>query len=482
MHQMTTAVEELPMIADWVREARANRRGRPNGGLFIPLEVVNREYPGKLLLTAEMLSRGMPVFLGHKSEVIDLALKSSEAGILLYKSAWGTGCDFFKPLLEKGFAICAQDEEAGIIYEHFADFFNKRISVRTSGYLDRFFCWGSDDYNHIRLNALGDPNAIQLAGSPRTVTWGPLGGVFHRNEIDRIRNKHGDFVLFATNFGSGNSYLGEDRVKHLQKFPGWETRKKIFRIQVERDRRLMRLFSEAAAVIGQKLGRNVVIRPHPAEDIAQWERVVRGLTNVTIAADGPVTPWMLAADCLIHNSCTTGFEAAVANVPTIALGETTADFLVASEQLPDMSIPNQCSMQIEGIKPLLEVLGNVNRAWEMSRDAHENVIARKLHKPGTLDPVKIIADSLLEISGEPNAQANWAIGRDSILYDIRELYRTSRFRRSSLGSKMDQGKRPTMRMKQVCEDMARALDVIGSRAEFAVRRVAQNAFRLHKVA
>ena len=87
-----------------------------NGGLFLPLEVVNREYLGRLWLAVEMASRGVPVFIGHKKWIIRLALRAEDPGIFFYKDA--ARDEWFVPgLRERGFDLVAQDEEAGVVLD-----------------------------------------------------------------------------------------------------------------------------------------------------------------------------------------------------------------------------------------------------------------------------------------------------------------------------------------------------------------------------
>ena len=52
-----------------------------NNGVFIPLEIMRREYISKLLLSVKLIQKGMPVIIGHKESVFDVARKISEAGV-----------------------------------------------------------------------------------------------------------------------------------------------------------------------------------------------------------------------------------------------------------------------------------------------------------------------------------------------------------------------------------------------------------------
>ena len=49
-----------------------------NNSVFIPIEIMSREYISKLLLSIIFIKKRMPVIIGHKSPVIKLALKTNE--------------------------------------------------------------------------------------------------------------------------------------------------------------------------------------------------------------------------------------------------------------------------------------------------------------------------------------------------------------------------------------------------------------------
>lgn len=52
-------------------------------GVFIPLEITQREYFSKLLLGVQLVKRGPPVIIGHKGPVTKLALSTKEPGVFL---------------------------------------------------------------------------------------------------------------------------------------------------------------------------------------------------------------------------------------------------------------------------------------------------------------------------------------------------------------------------------------------------------------
>jgi hypothetical protein len=63
----------------------------------------------------------------------------------------------------------------------------------------------------------------------------------------------------------------------------------------------------------------VVVRPHPSkEDHSFYTKHFASSNEIIVETSGDVRPWILGAQAIIHNGCTTGVEAALMNQPVIA--------------------------------------------------------------------------------------------------------------------------------------------------------------------
>jgi len=447
----------------------------PNNGLFIPLEVFKREYINKLLLAAEVATRGMPVFIGHKSSIIRLVKAAKEPGIFFYKSSEGPGCEYFDDLRLKGFKIVAQDEESGTVYDHFSKFYERRSSLQTAANLDMFFCWGHDDYNYIRTMSPGREDKIKITGSPRTCLWGRHGQEYYREQIENIQKKYGPFVLIASNFASGNGYLSDkETIALMASYPSWTPEEQARHAErVSFDNRMIRLLVEASNEITSSGKHNIVIRPHPSENIETWRNLIKGNSRIFLEPDGDITPWILSAKCIIQNGCTSALEASAANIPTLAFGETETDIFNR-----DNSIPNQSSIPVIGIKALQNALQGIDTLWPKCAEKRKEILDRKLLNAGTLLPVTTITDYLYSLIDVPNTEGNKNLRRDSFLYDLYEWYRMSKLRRRSRAVIMDQAKRPTLSTSKVRKDLSRLLPILGHPNSLNVVRVAPSCFRI----
>ena len=442
-----------------------------NNGLFLPVEVLKREYVGKLCLAVEMAARGMPVFFGHKRRVIDLALQAREPGLLFYKDA-GQDFDFGEKLKERGFGLIAQDEEAGIIFGDYAEFYKTRSSLNNIPNLDRFLCWGQDDYEFLKKQFDRDMSCrIVNTGSVRTVVWGDYGRRYFAEEIERIRSKYGRFVIFVTNFKTANSFLPKEQFLEMR------ARGRIivssYEAALERDKRLMELVIRAAKRIVAESDLNVVVRPHPEEAPDTWRKQFANYRKVGVEPDGDLIPWALASECVLQNSCTSGIQAVASGIPMYAFGQEEDDFKDIR------SIPNELSERLTGED---EVVSKLCRAEPFAMPGEESAILleRKIKGAGTLGPLNATADEILDVCGTPNNNGNADLGKDSWIYDAKEIYRTSRFKKRSLGTILDQGKRQTIKKRSIRRDVNRFLEVLGHDVHIEVERVGPNVYCLRR--
>jgi hypothetical protein len=95
-----------------------------------------------------------------------------------------------------------------------------------------------------------------------------------------------------------------------------------------------------------------IVRPHPSENHASWVELARPHDNLQAVHEGNVIPWLLAADVLIHNGCTTSVEAHLLGRPSIAYQP------VESEAF-DFALPNSLSHTCRDESQLLATLGKV---------------------------------------------------------------------------------------------------------------------------
>lgn len=435
--------------------------------LYLPLEVMRREYYGKLLIAVEAVSKGFTVILGHKSEVNLFAMKQTTPGIYFYKSALNVTKDrYAQKLKENGFAIVAQDEEGGFIFDDFKLFYELRKSLVDSKDMDLFFCWGKDDFDFLRKELL-KPNMIdpyRLTGSPRLTFWGDFGRSFFSQEIKDIRRKFGCYVLFCTNFASANSYMTRDEYElHLSQYPDFNSDKIKIHMKEEFDK--INQFLEAIKKISESENINIVIRPHPGEDASYWENAVKGLRNVFVEYRGDITPWILGAYCMVHNECTTGLQGLISGVRTFALGD------IENMTRSLRSLINRASQMVETGDDLIAAIRNTDMPTNPNYGTASHAIASKVKNAGSLKPIEDIVDELGRLINNTKLGVDMAGAARLRFHSVPKIVLLNFFQTYFKRNKMDSQKRFPIEARELRNDLYKAQCAMGKFNDVGLRRI-----------
>jgi surface carbohydrate biosynthesis protein len=442
--------------------------------IFLPLEVVDREYTGRLFLAVASASKGYNVYFGHKPEITKLAMKSQPNNVW-----FGRGSLNYE-LLNRGLKIVGQDEESGLICNQYSDFFKLRPGLKLISSMDRFYCWGHDDYTflkaHTRKDSGNDRLKVVLSGSPRTITWGSIGKEFFKDEIDLIKSKYGNYILIISNLSHANSFLGDKIFDHLRKMDSWGDLEPIVRSAFEVESRLIKLYALAAKEISQKFNINVLIRPHPTENTATWSNIVQPLDRVFVESTGSVTPWILASQTVIHNSSTTGIESACSNIPTISVGDKAGDLYNG-----DLTYSNKVSLAAIGIENILDVLSQKDLLWNESQVKREHMLSKKVVGFNSFDSLDKILDNILNIRDVDT--------KDFCANAMNESYRKNKFnvkfklsnlQNKWMSLKLSRGKRPRLKQTNIITDIRKMSRILGVDGDIICKSVDKNSFLIKK--
>lgn len=293
----------------------------PRVWVLVPIETKAREYHAKLLLSCVAAQAGFGVILGHMSQLMFNA-RLLPRGIYFINNIASINEAPVVRYRRMGHRVAAWCEE-GIAYRNRESYRNERVSPLVMRHVDRFFAWG--DYQAEDVCLAIDPEdreKVVSSGSPRLDLLRPELREFFRQEAERLRARHGRFILVNSNFHRFNHFLGRGAylrdLKARGKVPDAE-REAFFQQWIDFLGEMYQAFvSMLRALSAAFPDRLIVLRPHPSEDHEAWRRDLAGLGNVEVRHEGSALPWLLACDVLIHNSCATGIEAFVMGVPVIA--------------------------------------------------------------------------------------------------------------------------------------------------------------------
>jgi surface carbohydrate biosynthesis protein len=258
--------------------------------------------------------------VGSKA-LINRAIWKIPRGVYLCQTMTHKRRTMLKLLRRLGFVCVGWDEE-GFIYLDRDVYLMRRISLDTLKHLDSVITWGkqgAEDVGH-RSRAIGlEPLPL---GNPRFDLVRRELHALYADEVDAIRAKFGCFVLINTNFPSLNPIVSLHDQKPREtssKHPPSEAELKRFASFQDHRREVLKGFVEALPKLARKLPDvRFIMRAHPGENEEIWKAAFAGLANVNVIREGSSVPWLVAADALIHNGCTTAVEAAVIGLTPIA--------------------------------------------------------------------------------------------------------------------------------------------------------------------
>lgn len=342
----------------------------------------------KLYLGAMAVARGYDVIVGDQKEIARRVFELSP-GIYLDKSSARTKRVLFRKLGRLGYAPVVICEE-GLVYRNTSRYLQERIDPETLEQAHVFYCWGRKQQIDI-LTSVPDTHRLRVTGNPRFDLLRPEFRSIWLDEAAQHARRWGRFILVNTNFSRYNRLPGTEDVIELLKKRG--TLDGVDGIEyyhglVQRLGDLMQAFLQAIPEISQRFPEHaVIVRPHPGEDIAPYKALEANNPRVQVINEGSVAPWLLAADAIVHNSCTTGVEGWLLNRPVIS-------YTAGGDSFYDSRLPTELSYKAYSLNELIDQLHTVIAAGSGAKHDQQTseIAAEYLH--GLSGPMA--ADQLIE--------------------------------------------------------------------------------------
>ena len=328
-----------------------NNLSQPRRWLLLPIETKAREFHAKTLLAAAAAERGFDVLMGDQNAIL-AQLPHLPVGIYVDKSIARTKEAHFKLLRDSGYLVCAWCEE-GVVYRDRDTYLHQRISPEAMGFVDRFFAWGQNQADDIAYKLPDAAAKIRAIGNPRFDLLRPEFRAIFADEAKAHQDRHGRYLLINTNFSRFNHFLGSDFwIKAQRQRGGIKTADEQAAVQhwIDFIGKIFHGFAAALPDLSKAFpDHTIILRPHPSEDHGAWGEAAAGLDNVQVLHYGNVIPWILGADCVLQNSCTTGVEAHVLGVPVAA-------YRPATDVVVDSHLPNVLSRNAYSADELIDTI------------------------------------------------------------------------------------------------------------------------------
>lgn len=288
--------------------------------LYLPIETKAREYQGKLLLAMHAARAGFAAVIGGHLDV-SRNITRLPKGIVVERTLNTGNLRLLRRARMAGQRVTAWCEEGISIFDH-KQYGQRRIDPRSMAEVDLFFAWGRNQAEAVELRTPWAADRIVLTGNPRfDLLREPYRQRF-APDVAALQEQYGPYILCNTSFGIFNNICGEDYfLERMRRKPedaspefmdfqrGWhEHVRQTFHAFVELIPRLSEAFPQ----------HTIVIRPHPSENIETWREKTRHLPNVAVVYEGPAVPWIMGAQAMLHNNCTTGVEGYMLGRPVIS--------------------------------------------------------------------------------------------------------------------------------------------------------------------
>ena len=284
--------------------------------LYLPIEILNREFQSKLLIAMESASKGMSVYMGNL--ISYLKRDFFVPGIILNKSITPSPArieelTYFR---NKKFIITSLDEEVGLFQLDSLDYAKLRYSEETIKLTNKIFTWGKYDHKNLSQRFRKYKKKFILSGNPRLDFWTKkLDNYFKYKNLN-----YKNYILFSNNFSflipkkKFNKYLSFLKAAdYVQR--GYNANKAL------RERKAsIKLFKEFMKLIKslvKKTNLKIIIRPHPTESLENYKNLKK-YKNVKVIKEGNISEWIYHSKLVIHSGCTGGLEASVRGKPTIS--------------------------------------------------------------------------------------------------------------------------------------------------------------------
>lgn len=302
-----TLVLGVPPIA---MNQRLAKSGHVPGTLILPVETLSREFDAKLHLALRAVARGWRVIIGGRTE-IHSKLPLMPRSVYLSKGIRTGNRRVLRLIEQLGHVIVSLDEESLIRQSDEA--LLMMLDEETFNRPRILYAWGrsnADVWRSFKGYRASQP--ILEAGNPRVDLLRPELAAFYASDADALRVRYGRFVLVSSNFSLVNHFI-KGHVRFRTAKGGDNQRGEELKAGlVAHKRQLFEAFRAMIPGLARAVASaSLIIRPHPSEDPQIWISAAAGLDNVHVVHEGPLPPWIMAAEALIHNGCTSAVEAAI---------------------------------------------------------------------------------------------------------------------------------------------------------------------------
>ena len=362
--------------------------------IYMHTEISARELDSKLLLAVMAAFKGHQVLISSLGEIIyGLNSKFLNPGIFHTKSLTPgkSKIDRHQKIIDNKSIISSIDEESGIDQSGYDQFAKDRYSKLTIDQSEVVFCWGPEDTNTLQKIYFESSKKIHKTGSPRADLWRPIFTDYWSPPKNLPQKP---FLLISSNMLCTNKRKFHENIKfhsdagYFQRDP--DLYKNLFYQWSEDYKKLYEFVDAIKHLSKNNHGYDIVLRPHPTEDIRAWDIFLKDVPNVHVIREGSITDWIKYAFAIMHNGSTTAIEATISGKPVLTFNP------FKMEYAHDLS--NSLGFNINSKDKLLE---KANQLFELSKKVNFKIekvdIPEQLLKKIYIDQNELASEKIIRI-------------------------------------------------------------------------------------
>lgn len=376
--------------------------------IYLHIEIATRELDAKLLLATLAAARGHQVIISDLGGIMrGVENGSLKPGIFHTKSLTASDIKIkrHKKFIDNGFKITSLDEEAGIINHSYEGFAIDRYSEKSIEQSSAVFGYGQDDVETLQRLYPSQATKIFKTGSPRADLWKPFFSEYWGVPSSKPTRP---YLLVASNCENTPEPFYE-RFRTYKK-DGYFKRnknafKKLFGMKAEGIQKTGAFIEAIQHLSKFNNGYDIVLRPHPSENIEAWKTFLKDIPNVHVIREESITPWVNNAFAVMHNGCTTAIEAIVSRKPVITY--------IPFEVKYDGKIPNELGYNIKSKEELSAKVNNIfeemkSKNFKNEEEAISKTILKKIYFDNNQLGAEKIVDIWENIASENfSSSSNW---------------------------------------------------------------------------
>ena len=137
-------------------------------------------------------------------------------------------------------------------------------------------------------------------------------------------------------------------------------------------------------------GYDIVVRPHPVENIEAWKTFLEDVPNTHVIREGSISPWVKGAFAVMHNGCTTAVETIVSNKPVLTY--------VTFEQKTTVLGANKVGIRVETPNELLDKVNKLfNSFISNTKNKNDNKITDYISQIIYFDKNELAAEKIIKV-------------------------------------------------------------------------------------